>query len=140
MLSLVIVLALAGLFMMVAAVAAGVYLYRRPVSSEPLALGRSKLIELASKAASDDQGHSVLQLLATLEAMGEPQPVSVRWWAHKPADGRPSGLMLTLTWDGNEWRRVLLPSMLAAYAQAAQSAPPSAAGQRLLADLQAAQA
>lgn len=139
MMTLVAIVAVMGLLMMLSAVGAGVFMMTRPTSTSTPASSRSKLMELASKAASDDQGHAVFQLLATLEAGGEGQAVAVRWWPHRPADDRPSGLMLTITWDGNEWRRVLVPSLvLAPYTLAATQSPTSDAGTRLLADLQAA--
>lgn len=140
MLSAVLLVAALGLLMMLAALGAVAFMATRPSPQGEAGSSRSKLLELASKAASDDQGHAVFQLLAVLEE-GEALPVAVRWWPHRPANGRPSGLMLTITWDGNEWRRVLQPELaLAPYTEAAKTCPPSTAGQQLLLDLQAAAA
>lgn len=132
-----------GLGMMVLAVALVAWVaFRGPGQRAGTSEGggsRSQLIEMAARAASDEQGPAIFALLAELEGAPAGGPVAVKWWPHRPADGRPSGLMLTLSWDGNEWRRVLVPEQcLEAFTQAAQSSPPSAQGQRLLADLQGA--
>lgn len=102
----------------------------------PAATSRSQLIEMAARAASDEQGPAIFALLAQLEQGPQGGPVSVKWWPHRPANGRPSGLMLTLSWDGNEWRRVLVPEVcLPAFEAAAQAGPPSALGAKLLDEL-----
>ena len=72
---------------------------------------RETLLELAGRAAADEGGRSLLALLGALETSGTASPVTVAWLRHAPAQG-PVGLLIKITWDGNEWRRVWVPREL----------------------------
>ena len=94
-------------------------------------------VELAALAASDPSGRQLVRLLDAMEDAPPDCPVTVQWLRHQPAD-KPLGMLVKITWDGNEWRQVYAPADLASRLEA--HLPPEGrdglAG-KLLADLKA---
>ncbi|MEB3197345.1 MAG: hypothetical protein VKP62_09090 [Candidatus Sericytochromatia bacterium] len=69
---------------------------------------RASLLALAARAAGDESLGGLVELLATLEAFAsEASPVSVTWLVRQTSRDQAPSLLLKITWDGNEWRRVL---------------------------------
>jgi hypothetical protein len=101
---------------------------------------RERMLNLASRAATDDSGRGLVELLAALDRAEPGGPVTVAWLHHRPVNGT-EGMLLKIAWDGNEWRQVYRPADLAARIEASlpEDARTGLAG-KLLADLQALQA
>lgn len=102
------------------------------------AQSRQHYLALASQAASDASGRGLLTLLDALEAAPPDCPVQVSWLRHQPAN-KPAGMLVRISWDGNEWRRIMewatfrdqLRTQIAAHPEA------GARVRQLLADLEA---
>ncbi|MEB3222006.1 MAG: hypothetical protein VKS61_07990 [Candidatus Sericytochromatia bacterium] len=92
---------------------------------------RERLITLAAHAAADDSGRGLLVLLAALDRLGPASsPVVVAWLPRLTARGDAPGLLVTITWDGNQWRRVHQPAAFLKCLEAGLEAAPELAGPR----------
>ena len=88
------------------AAAVGMALWARSLTHQaPTRDDREILLALASRAATDESGKTLVMLLDVLDGPAVDGPVSVAWLRHVPAKGA-SGMLLKITWDGNEWRRI----------------------------------
>ncbi|GEM_PF-4601037 len=67
---------------------------------------RERLIRLASVAAADESGAALVALLDAVAHEKDDCPVKVRWVFHNSARNPVPSVLITITWDGNEWRRV----------------------------------
>jgi hypothetical protein len=98
---------------------------------------RQQMIALASRAATDDTGRGLVDLLAAMDGAEPGGPVTMSWLHHRPVNGT-EGMLVKIAWDGNEWRQVYAPADLASRLEA--HLPPEGrdglAG-KLLADLKA---
>jgi hypothetical protein len=68
--------------------------------------GRQHYLSLAAQAASDPTGRHFMRLLNEMETAPPDCPVTVGWVRHQPVD-KPLGMLIKITWDGNEGRRVM---------------------------------
>jgi hypothetical protein len=103
-LNLLILAALIFVTFLVAAVAMAFWA-RNLSHAAPTQDDRELLLALASRAATDESGKTLVALLDVLDGPAADGPVSVAWVRHVPAKGAP-GMLLKITWDGNEWRRI----------------------------------
>ena len=79
---------------------------RRTAGRSQEADTRMHYITLAGHAAGDASGAKFFELLKALEEAPADCPVKVQWLRHMPANKEP-GMLVKITWDGNEWRRVM---------------------------------
>jgi hypothetical protein len=100
--------------------------------------GRKYYMDLAAQAASDASGRSLVTLLEALETAPPDCPVTVGWVRHQPGN-KPAGMLVRITWDGNEWRRVMEWAGFREQLRAHVDAHPQAGGRvhQLLAELEA---
>jgi hypothetical protein len=128
---------LAGLLFatFVAAAVALAFWASRLTHQAPTRDDREILLALASRAATDESGKTLVMLLDVLDGPAADGPVSVAWVRHVPAKGN-SGMLLKITWDGNEWRRIYPVQDLLALVRAQNSQGLLAS--KLVADLEAA--
>jgi hypothetical protein len=68
---------------------------------------RAHWLNLASRAASDESLRGLLILLVALGREQEAPPVVVDWLLRQGTRDEAPKLMLKISWDGNEWRRLL---------------------------------
>lgn len=102
---------------------------------------RQVLMTLAARAAGDETGRGLLELLRALEAAPPNQPVTVGWLARRTTQDDAPGFLVKIAWDGNEWRRAQPAAVLRAAIEARLAEAPDLAGpraQQLLAELRAA--
>lgn len=78
---------------------------------------RQQMIALASRAATDDTGRGLVELLAALDRAEPGSPVTMSWLHHRPVNGA-EGMLVKIAWDGNEWRQVYPPTDLASRLEA----------------------
>lgn len=111
---------------------------RRQRAQETGQMTRQAYLNLAAHAAGDPSGRALIKLLDALEAAPADCPVTVQWNRHMPVN-KPIGFLVKITWDGNEWRRVMDWDVFAAQIQSAvaESGPHGTRVQQLLADLEA---
>jgi hypothetical protein len=111
---------------------------QRQKDQETGQMTRQAYLNLAAHAAGDASGRTLVKLLDALETAPADCPVIVSWNRHMPV-GKPIGFLVKITWDGNEWRRVMDWDVFAAQIQsaAAESGPHGPRVQQLLADLEA---
>lgn len=67
---------------------------------------KDQFLRLAARAASDASGRSLVELLEAIDAAPGECPVLVEWVRRPAFKDQPAGILLKITWDGNEWRRV----------------------------------
>lgn len=67
---------------------------------------REQLLHQAAIAAGDGTGHEMLALLEALERESANCPVQLDWVGRPAYEGKPAGVLVKITWDGNEWRRL----------------------------------
>ena len=99
---------------------------------------RQAYLNLAAHAAGDASGRALVRLLNALDTAPIDCPVTVQWLRHIPV-GKPTGMLVKITWDGNEWRRVMDWDAFREQLNAAAAQEP-ACGERvkqLLAELEA---
>ncbi|MDB5098325.1 MAG: hypothetical protein JWM80_2746 [Cyanobacteria bacterium RYN_339] len=98
---------------------------------------RERMIALAARAASDESGRGLVELLAALDGAEPGGPITLAWLHHRPVNGT-EGMLVKIAWDGNEWRQVYPPATLAERLEAhlPADARDGLAG-KLLADLRA---
>ncbi|HEY9722859.1 MAG TPA: hypothetical protein V6D47_12670 [Oscillatoriaceae cyanobacterium] len=101
---------------------------------------REQLLHLAAIAAGDGSGHEMLALLEALEQEPVDCPVQLDWVARPAYEGKAGGMLVRITWDGNEWRRLwdaaTLRAAIAAYLAERAPSPRLALMQQDLATLQ----
>jgi hypothetical protein len=102
------------------------------------ATGRQRYLTLAAQAASDPSGRQLMRLLDEMETAPADCPVTASWVRHQPAD-KPLGMLVRISWDGNEWRRVMPWGEFRDQVRAHVDAEPGAGPRvrRLLEDLEA---
>jgi hypothetical protein len=104
---------------------------------------RQKLMTLAARAAGDESGRALLELLRALDDATEGQPITVGWLARRTAKDEAVTFLVKIAWDGNEWRRAQPVAPLLASVEARLAEAPALAGpraERLLAELREAAA
>lgn len=111
---------------------------RRQRAQETGQMTRQAYLNLAAHAAGDASGRALVKLLDALETAPADCPVTVQWNRHMPVN-KPIGFLVKITWDGNEWRRVMDWDVFAAQIQSAvaDSGPHGSRVQQLLTDLEA---
>lgn len=67
---------------------------------------KDQFLKLASRAAADPSGRSLVELLEAIDRTPADCPVIVEWVRRPAFKDQPAGMLLKITWDGNEWRRV----------------------------------
>jgi hypothetical protein len=102
------------------------------------AQSRQHYLNLAAQAASDGSGRGLLALLDALDAAPADCPVTVSWLRHQAPD-KPAGMLVRISWDGNEWRRIMPWTPFRDQLRAQVEAHPGAGARarQLLADLEA---
>lgn len=100
---------------------------------------RQRLLALAAQAATDDSGKHLLLLLGAMEGADDDCPIRVDWLRREARPEHPGGMLVKISWDGNEWRRIMPIAPLReqlALLLAENPACASARGKQLLRDLE----
>jgi hypothetical protein len=106
--------------------ATGLWGWRRIVARRGTTEQRARLLALAAQAVADDGGRGLLVLLDALDrAPAGSSPVAVAWLPRLTARGDEPAILLTITWDGNQWRRVHRPEAMLQGLSAHLSAEPT---------------
>lgn len=84
--------------------------WRKVRNQRARAFGRERWLSMASRAANDPTLKALLALLAASESATDENPVRIDWLLrHQGSNGDPQ-LLLKISWDGNEWRRLVRPA------------------------------
>ena len=107
----------------------------RSRNAAPAESPRGRLITLAARAASDESGQGLVALLDALDLGDADGAIKASWLQHRPVNGN-EGMLVRISWDGNEWRKIYPYAELEARLSPLVQGSGSAA--RLLADVRAA--
>lgn len=107
-----------------------VRLWRRARAARAMRMPRSQWLDLASRAANDDSLRGLLLLLRALDSESGAAPISVDWLLRQGTRDDSPKLLLKISWDGNEWRRLLALDETAASLTAQLAEEPKLASAR----------
>jgi hypothetical protein len=78
------------------------------IKPKPIPRGRDALIRQATLAAADPLSPELLLLFVMLETETDQDVINVGYFPRKHIKNNTPEVLLTLSWDGNEWRRVFV--------------------------------